>query len=972
MTTIDCFFCKTHFTTDIIPKFCPNCGSSFSSSKTNPQLRDNYELIKSIGKGGMGEVFLAFDKNCSRLIALKQIREDLQDHTPIHKRFLREAKITSQLTHPTIIPIYNIHEDKKIPFYTMPFVEGLTLKEIFKRAKKLTHKDDKIEQLTSSIPALVRIFLSVCQAIAYAHSKNILHRDIKPENIIVGKYGEVLILDWGLAKSIHFEEEDLKDIEPAKDVSAHITKIGKVVGTIAYMAPERADGAPASIQSDIYALGVILYQILTLKYPFHRGKTLTEFRKNLETEVLYDPSEVAPYRDVPKVLSTITLKTLKPDPKQRYRTVQELIQDVENYLEGRSEWFQITELNIEVKKDWEFQENVLIAEHIAITRSTETSDWVSLMISKESFQENTMIETEVCLGDNGEGIGFLLSIPEISEREHLNDGYCLWLSSEKIKSTKLLRSTVEVMNAPDTFLKKNQSYKVTIEKIDNNIYFYLDDILQFSYISYLPLVGTHIGLLARDADFTIKPIKVFVGSQSLKVNCLAVPDAFLAHKDFHMALSEYRRIGYSFPGTAEGREAMFRAGVTLLEQAKDTQDLEKQNQLYEEALEEFGKLHRTPGGPLEYLGKALVYQTLKEYDEEIKCFDLALRKYPKHPLLPILHEQILYRTLQSSRYHRKVTYQFSLLVSRHVHNLTETTNLQKLFNSIQKHWEVPYFIPLSYYENETPFFKNTLFSLLLAFWLNKPYVEKEIILENTKHLEFDKIFKLAVLLLSEMGAKQIAQITLTKVKLEKIPSILFLRLKDLYLETELEHILENEKNLDDLDIGILLTIMEQCVDQKLFKQLDIIYNYLRVQPLAQDQKIWLDYHMIWGLLYQKKVDLAQQIIQSYSLEVLHQESTPLHFLYGCWLLLTEGREIAFIHLFGLLDITFPRSWTLFGHNYSLDKDFNEKWVQRAFTWEKRQLFRQLALFYFCLNDFEKHEYYLDLKNNEKWHEEIYT
>ena len=142
----------------------------------------------------------------------------------------------------------------------------------------------------------------------------------------------------------------------------------------------------------------------------------------------------------------------------------------------------------------------------------------------------------------------------------MNDGYCLWIGSDQNRSTKLLRSTVEVVHAPEVFLQSGEWYLFRIEKFENNIYFYVNNALQFSYISDLPLVGTHIGILSRDADFSLSDLKIYVSSQSVMVNCLSVPDTFLAHKDYATALSEYRRIGYSFPGRAEGREAMFRAG----------------------------------------------------------------------------------------------------------------------------------------------------------------------------------------------------------------------------------------------------------------------------------------------------------------------------------------------------------------------------------------------------------------------------
>ena len=135
-------------------------------------------------------------------------------------------------------------------------------------------------------------------------------------------------------------------------------------------------------------------------------------------EKLQDPTDVAPYRDVPRLLSRICIKCLHRDPQQRYLSVDELIRELENYIEGRSEWFQIAELEVTRKNDWEFQENVLIAEHIAITRTTEFSEWVNLMISKASFTGNTKVKAEVTIGESGHGIGFLMSLPEAAERKH--------------------------------------------------------------------------------------------------------------------------------------------------------------------------------------------------------------------------------------------------------------------------------------------------------------------------------------------------------------------------------------------------------------------------------------------------------------------------------------------------------------------------------------------------------------------------
>lgn len=992
---VTCPHCQLAYTIykglqDQLPRFCTYCGSSLDPTKARTLVTDisapsmhtagssssisfiaghvptqeniqfilgHYQVTKAIGKGGMGEVFLAYDTTCGRKIALKRIRTDLMEHIQMHNRFLKEARITSQLTHPSIIPIYAIHGENQLVYYTMPFVEGDTLKEILRKTRAQEKKGEKLDHLGGSIPALMRIFLSICQAIAYAHAKGVLHRDIKPENIIIGQYGEVLILDWGLAKVIHGDSEP-EEIENLETNPLHqLTHIGRIVGTIAYMAPERGMGGPASVQTDIYSLGVILYQILTLRHPFKRG-TLKQFRENMHLETIQDPLEVAPYRDIPRVLARIAIKCLSPNPEQRYCTVNELIREIENYIEGRAEWFQLAELDIHNKNDWEFQENVLIAEHIAITRATEVSDWVNLMISKSSFSENIKIEAKVRLGKQGHGLGFLLSIPEAAQRSHLNDGYCLWLGSEQNRSTKLLSSTVEVMNTPDVYLINGEWTSVRIEKMENNIYLYLNDQLQFSYISHLPLVGTHIGLLARDADFLIKDFKVYVGSQNVMVNCLAVPDAFLANKDYVSALSEYRRIGYSFPGRAEGREAMFRAGVTLLEQAKTSSHSEK---LYDDALQEFEKLHGTPGAPLEYLGKALVYQALGEYEEEIKCFELAYRRYPKHPLLPILQEQIIYRMHESSRSNRMATYLFALLVIRHLPQVAKGSHAKSLFKSLKKHWEPLPFIEPESSTNALESLNNAEFAIILAFWLAKPYVLLEIIDNLAKsHQNPTTQICNALYCLIELGAWKTAQKKLDEIT-EKYGELFGEHTRSFYLIRIA--IQAHEKSLEEA-----FKSLKQIFPKKLDFETDRIHKYLLREALQANQPELVEKHtddppyLICSALIKKDWDQAGKLLHQYPLEILTQDNNYLHFLYGCWLYVTEGKEIAAIHFSGTLEIAYPRTWSLFSHYISDRIKEPNKWFHKAFLWEKKQLYHQLALFYHCTGDSEKSLYYRSLED----------
>ncbi|HEX2583004.1 MAG TPA: protein kinase, partial [Chlamydiales bacterium] len=379
-----------------------------------------YKILESLGRGGMGEVFLALEATFGRKVALKRIRPELQENQTIRRRFLREAKVASSLTHPSIVPILTIQIEPPDIYYTMPYVEGETLRQILRRTKEQEKAGEDLHPIGRSIPTLSRIFLQVCEAIAYTHSKGILHRDLKPENIIVGKYGEVMILDWGIADFIDSLESD-ESLPEVRQENEDLTRPGKITGTLAYMAPERIKGKSSSIQTDLYALGVILYQILTLQLPFQR-KTIASFRKTVDSEQIVGPIEAAPYREIPHQLAAISMKCLAKAPADRFQSVEELITELKKSIEGRPEWILAGELNLKKKEDWQFQENVLLAKHLAITHNFDVTQWAALSISKMTFETNLRLDAKVKVLSKGEGIGFLLSVPPPGERESLEEG----------------------------------------------------------------------------------------------------------------------------------------------------------------------------------------------------------------------------------------------------------------------------------------------------------------------------------------------------------------------------------------------------------------------------------------------------------------------------------------------------------------------------------------------------------------------
>jgi tRNA A-37 threonylcarbamoyl transferase component Bud32 len=237
------------------------------------QALATYRPERHHAQGGLGEVLAARELELNRQVALKRIRPD-KLHEAARRRFLREAAITAGLQHPGIVPIYGLGQDEDGPFYTMPFVRGQTLQE----AIGGFHQDPSLGrdwgQRSLKFRGLLQQFTTVCNTMAYAHDQGVVHRDLKPSNIMLGPYGETLVMDWGLAKAFGADDQDAEGEEPAPSPSPSpeaLTATGDVLGTPQYMSPEQAKGEPAGPASDIFSLGLILYAILTGKPAYNKG-----------------------------------------------------------------------------------------------------------------------------------------------------------------------------------------------------------------------------------------------------------------------------------------------------------------------------------------------------------------------------------------------------------------------------------------------------------------------------------------------------------------------------------------------------------------------------------------------------------------------------------------------------------------------------------------------------------------------------
>lgn len=295
-------------------------------------VRERIRLRGLHSSGGIGEVWRAYDEVLEREIALKRLKVDMAVHEGNRARFFREAKITGRLDHPGIVPIYDYSTDVtgNHCFYTMRFLRGRTLREV-------SHAFHG-ERVAAGRPLvcgeflrLLGYFISVCNTIAFAHSRRIIHRDLKGDNVIVGDYGEVIVLDWGLAKELDGGDDSSATEPEGRFAKADETLQGDRLGTPAYMAPEQALGEVARIgyASDVYGLAAILYEILTGGPPF-RGKDIAAVLAAVVHDAPELPRDLVP--DVPRELEAICMRGLAKRPEDRQRSVAELAAQVEGWL----------------------------------------------------------------------------------------------------------------------------------------------------------------------------------------------------------------------------------------------------------------------------------------------------------------------------------------------------------------------------------------------------------------------------------------------------------------------------------------------------------------------------------------------------------------------------------------------------------------------------------------------------------------
>ncbi|MBL9020699.1 MAG: serine/threonine protein kinase [Myxococcales bacterium] len=289
------------------------------------EARERYVSESKLGEGGIGEVVSARDQDIGRRVAVKRLRQDVKSDASL-LRFAEEIRTIGKLEHPNIVPIHDVGIDERGDhFFVMKYVDGETLEKIIERLAAR----DPAYLAKYTIERRVEIFMALCEAVSFAHAQGIVHRDIKPANVMVGAYGEVVLMDWGVAK-VRGRSEPLHSgapSAPSLSSSGFSTVAGAIVGTPMYMSPEQAKGQEVDERCDVYALSLLLYELLTLQHPLEKKQSLEAVLEGVTSDPVPSVFAIcgAGPDPVPAELGHFIRKGLQKDPQQRFPNVEAML-----------------------------------------------------------------------------------------------------------------------------------------------------------------------------------------------------------------------------------------------------------------------------------------------------------------------------------------------------------------------------------------------------------------------------------------------------------------------------------------------------------------------------------------------------------------------------------------------------------------------------------------------------------------------
>jgi serine/threonine protein kinase len=548
-----------------------------------------YRIDRVIGEGGMGVIYEAKDLNCRRQVAMKVLNlgTDLKKEDVL--RFIEEGQVSSQLEHPNIVPIHDMGlDDEGNLFYTMKYVHGVTLTDVLLEIRRGNEETIHAYPLAR----LLTIFQKVCDAVAFAHSRGVIHRDLKPDNVMIGDYGEVLVMDWGLAKVLECAEvstaatgligpevqkapgRQIESIRKKEGSTTLRTMSGRVMGTPGFMAPEQATlrGRAVDERADVYSLGAILYSLLVLRPPV-TGKEVPKLLKQIAEGDFISPAAFEqqgkgsrqmerrhlPDGEIPAALSDMAMKALATDPDERYGTVRDLQADIEAFQNGRV-WHLVLDEDFtdeQVLENWDvIGGNWSIEDGELRVYGGEPQ----ILLLKQGLAGDACIEFEcrqesVYLNDAG---CFLSAVRSENKKEIPSSGYEFKYGGYDNSLNVLMRSDLKIWSERSSPLKRGKTYVVRAERIGAQLRMVVNGEEIFRVRDPDPLSGserTAVGLLGWMADTRYRHIRVYTLGAPWHGDILDTAERQLQKGHYGTAMDLFEEVMESFPDAERMRKA---------------------------------------------------------------------------------------------------------------------------------------------------------------------------------------------------------------------------------------------------------------------------------------------------------------------------------------------------------------------------------------------------------------------------------
>lgn len=591
--------------------------------KKEIQRIDGLDIISRIASSSNGEVLLAKQHELERFVALKRpltahLTEEQTD------AFKKEAYITASLSHPGVVPLYTMGRgiDERL-YYTMKPIKGISLEELLNKWKK---KDSQVTKEYSLIK-LIHILLNASETVAYAHNKNIAHLDIHPGNIIVGEFGDVTLIDWG--KGIKLNEETNESSTSGIYIS----------GSPIYRPPEQINNGKVGKYTDVYSLGIILFEILTDKTPFKKNTTketieaITEGIQNTPEDqylnygidpLLSKACKLAINKNLAtRLTATEFCKILTRFAMFEVDIITHFFQTPKNSIK-KEDWF-----NVYPKKEsWALQEGVwsTIYEYTQNLLFWKTPVTGNFSFSCEGWVSE--LPNELALVCYGKSIKDTTGWGQASE---INKGYWFQFGADNNLYTKLARHGEDILVDANFTMEKNKKYTLTISYQDGWLRCYIDKELVFNYRELHPFYGHQIGFYSYGKGSHFRPLEVKYQSAGLKIPSIRLADEHFTFNRFDAAISKYNEIIEAFPDRLEGLESTLKKGYCLA----------KQNKIIE-ATNAFETLQNTILEPYALFGMAMLelpsnefelFQKDGDYKKAYLLFQKIADKFPNHQAL---------------------------------------------------------------------------------------------------------------------------------------------------------------------------------------------------------------------------------------------------------------------------------------------------------------------------------------------------